>query len=60
MILITSRLILRPWREDDAERLYEFARDPRIGPGAGWPVHENVQQSREIINRTLSAEGALP
>lgn len=33
--LETERLILRPWRADDAEILYELARDPAIGPAAG-------------------------
>ena len=27
----TKRLILRPWRLEDAEALYEVAKDPRIG-----------------------------
>ena len=34
MILQTERLILRPWEEADAESLYEYAKDPRVGPVA--------------------------
>ena len=34
MILTTERLILRPWKETDAESLYEYAKDPDIGPSA--------------------------
>ena len=48
----TERLLLRPWREDDAEALYKYASDPEVGPRAGWPPHKNVEESREII-RTL-------
>lgn len=33
--LETSRLILRPWHETDAEALYKYAKDPAIGPIAG-------------------------
>ena len=51
----TERLILRPWREDDAEALYKYASDPDIGPPAGWPVHTSVGNSREIIAKYLSA-----
>ena len=55
MILETDRLILRPWVEDDAEELYKYAKDPDVGPMAGWPVHTSVENSREIIRSVLSA-----
>ena len=32
MILHTERLLLRPWNEADAEGLYEYAKDPGVGP----------------------------
>lgn len=55
--LETNRLILHPWEESDAESLYEYAKDPRVGPIAGWPVHTSVDNSREIIRDVLSADG---
>ena len=55
MILETSRLILRPWQESDAQDLYEYASSPEVGPIAGWPVHTSVENSREIIRNVLSA-----
>jgi RimJ/RimL family protein N-acetyltransferase len=55
-VLETGRLILRPWRETDAESLYEYAKDPLVGPIAGWPVHTGIENSREIIRDILSAE----
>lgn len=55
MILQTPRIILRPWREDDAEELYKYASDSDIGPLAGWPAHKSVENSREIIKTVLSA-----
>lgn len=57
MIIRTERLILRPWEEGDAESLYEYAKDPDVGPVAGWPVHTSVENSREIIEGVLSADG---
>ena len=51
----TSRLILRPWQEDDARALYEYARDPEIGPPAGWPPHTSVENSRHVIRNALAA-----
>ena len=56
MELITERLLLRTWKETDAESLYEYAKDPEVGPIAGWPVHTSVENSREIIRGVLSAE----
>lgn len=55
MILKTKRLILRPWNEEDAESLFEYARDDRVGPIAGWPPHTSVENSRELIKAVLSA-----
>lgn len=56
MKMETGRLILRPWKETDAESLYEYAKDPAVGPVAGWPVHTSVDNSREIIQNVLSAD----
>lgn len=55
MELKTERLILRPWKKSDAESLYEYAKDPAVGPIAGWPVHTSVENSLEIIKNVLSA-----
>ena len=49
MRLETERLFLRRWVESDAESLYEYASDPEVGPIAGWPVHESVEYSLEVI-----------
>lgn len=57
--LETKRLLLRPWREEDAEELYKYACDPDVGPVAGWPAHTSVENSREIIREVLSAEGTF-
>lgn len=35
MILTTDRLLLRHWKETDAESLYTYAKDPDVGPIAG-------------------------
>lgn len=49
MTLETDRLILRRWEESDAADLYECARDPAVGPIAGWPPHQSVSESRNVI-----------
>lgn len=55
--LETKRLILRPWAEEDAADLYEYARDPQVGPIAGWLPHTSVENSLQIIRDVLSAPG---
>ena len=53
-ILHTERLLLRPWKESDAESLFEYAKDPDVGPIAGWPAHKSVVESLEIIKSVFS------
>ena len=55
MTLETERLILRPFQEADAADLYEYAKDPQVGPSAGWPPHQSLEESREIIATVFSA-----
>lgn len=54
MIFESENLILRPWNEDDAKCLYHFARNPNVGPIAGWPPHESVEDSLNIIKTVFS------
>ena len=51
----TERLILRPWQENDADALFKYARDPDIGPIAGWTPHTSVENSLEIIRTVFAA-----
>lgn len=59
MIFETDRLLLRPWQDSDAESLYEFAKDPAVGPAAGWPVHTSVDVSREVIRSVLANDSTF-
>lgn len=55
MMLETERLYLRPWEERDAQSLYRYAKDPAVGPAAGWPPHTSVDESCTIIREVFSA-----
>ena len=52
----TPRLLLRPWEDRDAGQLYSLARDPRVGPVAGWPPHKDIADSRRILRDILQTE----
>lgn len=53
--LETARLLLRPVEERDGDDLFEYARDPRVGPAAGWPVHKDREETAEIIRTVFAA-----
>lgn len=53
MEFMTQRLLLRHWKEADADNLYKYAKDPAVGPAAGWPPHQNAAESRDIISSVL-------
>lgn len=48
----SDRILLRPFVESDAADLYKYASEPEVGIRAGWPPHQSVAESLEVI-RTL-------
>ena len=52
-MLTTERLTLRKWMESDADSLYEYAKDPAVGPIAGWPPHKSREESLEVIRKVF-------
>ena len=56
MEFITDRLILRPWKMEDAEDLYMYAKDPKVGLIAGWNPHTSIENSLEIIKTVFNAD----
>ena len=53
-MLKTKRLILRKWTEKDADNLFEYAKEPEVGPAAGWQPHKSKEESLEIIRNVLN------
>lgn len=51
--LTTERLVLRPWRETDAEALFAYSQDPEVGPACGWQPHKSIEESRRILADVL-------
>ena len=47
--LETERMILRPWKVEDLEDFYEYAKNPKVGSGAGWEPHKNKEVSLKIL-----------
>ncbi|MBQ7707438.1 MAG: GNAT family N-acetyltransferase [Lachnospiraceae bacterium] len=58
MIMETERLILRRWKESDAEDLYKYASNPDVGPIAGWPAHKSIEESLDVIQNVFNGKEA--
>lgn len=56
VVLKTERLILRPWREEDLEDFYEYARVDGVGQMAGWVPHRDIEESRSILKRFVEGK----
>lgn len=54
-VLETQRLLLREWKMEDLDNLHEYAKNPHVGPIAGWKAHENIEESRLILKSFLEA-----
>lgn len=52
-MLQTERLILRDWEDSDAESCFAYAKDPDVGPIAGWPAHKDAAESLDVIRNVL-------
>ena len=50
----TERLILRRWTDADADSLFEYAKNPAVGPIAGWPPHKSIEESKEVIRNVFN------
>lgn len=45
----TDRLILRPWTIEDVDDLYDYAKNPNVGPHGGWEPHRSREHSMKIL-----------
>ncbi|MCL2203747.1 MAG: GNAT family N-acetyltransferase [Defluviitaleaceae bacterium] len=54
IILETERLLLRPFTPDDLADFYAYARVPGVGEAAGWPHHESIKTSENILKIFLN------
>ena len=52
--LKTERLILRPWRQEDLDDFYEYARVDGVGQMAGWLPHESKETTQMILDSFIT------
>lgn len=49
MILKTKRLTLRPITMEDSKAMYEYSKEPNVGPNAGWKPHESEEETKALL-----------
>lgn len=57
-IITTERLYLSPFKESDAVDFYDYAKNPNVGPIAGWAPHKSVEDTLNIMNSWFMHENA--
>lgn len=58
-IIETERLVLRPFREDDAEPMFRnWASDPEVTKYLTWPVHENAEITKQVVRGWIDGNAA--
>ncbi|QWB99626.1 GNAT family N-acetyltransferase [Mycoplasmatota bacterium] len=54
--LMTNRLILRAFNNNDAEDVYDYAKRDDVGPLAGWSPHSDISETISIINNFIEKD----
>lgn len=49
-----NRIVLRNWKENDYNDLFEYASLPDIGPMVGWQPHKDIDESKEVIRKFIN------
>ena len=49
----TKRLHMRHIDESDAAAIYEYSKNPNVGPSAGWKPHESMEETMEVMSNVF-------
>jgi RimJ/RimL family protein N-acetyltransferase len=53
--LENGNLILKEMTLDDAPDMYDYAKDMRVGPYAGWSPHKSLEETRHILKSMIDS-----
>lgn len=59
VILKTDRLIIRPWKKEDLEDFYEYAKVDGVGQMAGWNPHTSIQESETVLSSFMEEKNVF-
>ena len=55
----SERLIMRPFAKGDEQDIYDYARDPDVGPHAGWKPHDSIEESSSVLKMFMDTKDEL-
>lgn len=56
VVLESSRLILREWTLNDVDDMFSYASVPGVGEMAGWPHHQDKEESLRIVKHFIEGK----
>ncbi len=59
VVLEGDRVRLRPFKKDDLEDFYLYAKTPGLGESAGWFHHESIEDSKKILDKFIRDKNIL-
>lgn len=57
--LETERLILRVFQKTDVNDFYEYAKIEGVGEATGWSHHQDIHESKRILDLFMKAKKTL-
>lgn len=55
-IIHTERMILRHFKKNDLEDLYEYCSQNGVGEMAGWPKHTSIEYTKKVLEYYMKNE----
>lgn len=59
VVIEGDRIRLRPFKKDDLEDFYLYAKTPGLGESAGWFHHESIEDSKKILDKFIRDKNIL-
>lgn len=59
VVLKSDRLVIRAWQASDLQDFYNYASVPGVGEMAGWKAHEDIAESKRILDKFIGDKSTL-
>lgn len=58
-VIESKRLILRGWKEEDINDMFEYTSVKGVGEMAGWKHHETIEETHKILSNFISEKNVF-